>query len=112
MVQVGENEMQLELTIPTPRPHAIKADAEPDLDGKVHAPTTRTEIRSRTSLPNPRSRSFSTKQSRPQKRMVKVSLDRLIERFTDLSICTGSGIRYPLGDINRVVVASVISIGD
>jgi hypothetical protein len=111
VVEVGENEMQLELTIPAPPPRAVEVDAKDDVNEVSQAPT-RTATRSRTSQPNSRPRSDLTRQGRPQKRIVTLSVETLIWKFIDLSICTGNGIGYPKESINSAIVASVTRIGD
>jgi hypothetical protein len=103
MVEVGNDSMQMKLTIPT---------AEHDVYDKLQAPQTRTAIRSRNSQPSSRSRSNLSRQCRPQKRMVTISMNSLLERPTKVSICTGNGIGYPKGSsLNAAIVASVIRIG-
>jgi hypothetical protein len=115
MVELSEHEMQLELTIPNPSPEVAKSGGKQDVDIGVQRPTTTTtKTTSQPQRPQPSSRSISSwsRQRRPQKRMVIVSLYQLIGQFTNLSICIGNGIEYLRQDLNSAIVASVIKIRD
>jgi hypothetical protein len=99
MVEVGENEIQLELIIPTPSLMALEVDVEHDVSAELQSLTTRTAARSGGSR-------------RSQKRIVSLSAPDLIEQFTNLSISTGNGISYPKDRLNMAVVASVVRTGN
>ena len=112
MVEVGEDEMQMELTIPPPSPQAVAVIAKHAVNEELQTPTTSRVARCRRSRPTSRSKSSLSRQSRPQKRMVTVSVESLIEKFVELSICTGNGIGYPKPSMNAAIAASVIRIAD
>lgn len=111
MVEVGENEMQLELTIPTPPAQAADVGANDDINEVSQAPA-RASTLSRTSRPSSTSSGHVNRQGRPPKRVVTLSVETLIWKFIDLSICTGNGIGYPKESIDSAIVASVTRIGD
>jgi hypothetical protein len=107
MVEVSENEMQMELTIPATSSQAI------EVNDSLHARMTGGAPRERKSPPTAsRYRKPLSQQNRPRKRVVTVSVDSLIEKFIDMSICTGNGIGYPKPGMNAAIVASVVRIGD
>lgn len=107
MVEVGENEMQMELTIPATSSQAI------EVNDNLHVRMTGVTPRERKSPSTAsRYRRPLSRQNRPRKRLVIVSVDNLIETFIDMSICTGNGIRYPKPSMNAAIVASVVRIGD
>ena len=112
MVEVSDSEMQMELTFPIQSTWAAQLDAEPSVDGDIAKTTANTGTQPRRSRRSPRSKTLSSRQSRPQKRMVTISSPTLVEKFIDLSICTGNGIGYPKPSMNAAIVAAVVRIGD
>jgi hypothetical protein len=80
--------MQMELTFPATSPQAIEAN------DSLYARMTRVAPRERKSPPTAsRYRRPLSRQNRPQKRLGTVSVDNLIEKLIDISICTGNGIK-------------------
>ena len=102
MVEVGENEMQMELTIPAISSQAI------EVNDSLRARMTGVSPRERKSPPTTSIyRKPLSRQNRPRKRLVTASVDNLIEKFIDMSICTGNGIGYAKLGMNAPIVASV-----
>ena len=107
MVEADENEMQMELIIPATSSQAI------EVNGSLHTRMTGVAPREHKLPPTAsRYRKPLSRQNRPRKRLVTVSVDSLIEKFIDMSICTGNGIGYPKPGMNAAIVASVVRIGD
>src|SRR5271163_18989 len=86
IIGVGENEMQMELTVPAISSQAI--DASDSLHARMIgvAPWER-----KSPFPASRYKKALSRQNRPRKRLITVNVGNLIEELIDTSICTGNG---------------------
>jgi hypothetical protein len=124
LVQVDGNVMQAEMTVTEPRDSKGQANATSgptislsppsgrnllaDSDAQV-APSSTNSLRQEKTASR---KTRSVQKRRTERRLVTVSISSLIEKFADLSICTGSGVGFPACLLNTAIVASVIKIGD
>lgn len=116
-VLVDNDQMQVEMTIPADNPEypkilALADVTEPRTAGSTRpSPATATLAaaqRKRTSFP----RSSPGRRPRPEKMLVTISVQTLLDKVVNLAICLGNSIGYPMQELNGAIAASVIRIGD